>query len=107
MKTADVRLRTEPESGHVGKVGLEQVFSEYFGFSCCDTFQRLLHIHHHPLSGAGTVGKILSDVRSGLSLIPTQQSEQKTETTLSSVGWVSQSNLRECCHNRYSCVNVC
>jgi hypothetical protein len=43
----------EPSSGHVGfvvdKVALGQVFSEYFGFPCQFSFQRLLHIHHHHL----------------------------------------------------------
>jgi hypothetical protein len=31
----------------VGKLALEQVFSEYFGFPCQFAFHRLLHIHHH------------------------------------------------------------
>jgi hypothetical protein len=55
------RLLFEPESDHVGfvadKAALEQVFSEYFGFPC-QSFQRLLHTHHHPSSGAGTIGHI-------------------------------------------------
>jgi hypothetical protein len=38
-------------------VALGQVFSEYFGFPC-QAFHRLLHSHHHhPLSGAGTLGQ--------------------------------------------------
>jgi hypothetical protein len=37
----------------VNEAALEQVFSEYFGFSC-QSFHRLLHTHH-PSSGAGTI----------------------------------------------------
>jgi hypothetical protein len=64
--------------GHVGfvvdKVALGQVFSEYFGFLCQFSFHRLLHIHHLS-SGAGTIGQILADVPSGLSLTPPQEKE--------------------------------
>jgi hypothetical protein len=63
----------EPRSGHVGfvvdKVALGQVFSEYFGFPCKFSFHRLLHIHHLS-SGAGTIGQLVADVGSGLSLTP-------------------------------------
>jgi hypothetical protein len=31
----------------VDEVGLEQIFSEYFGFPCQLAFHRLLHNHHH------------------------------------------------------------
>jgi hypothetical protein len=48
-------------------------FSEYFGFPCQFSFHRLLHIHHHPKSGAGTIGQLVADVPSGLSLTPTQE----------------------------------
>jgi hypothetical protein len=51
----------EPGSGHVGfvmdKVGLMQVFSEYFGFPCQSSFHQLLHNHHLLSSGAGTIGQ--------------------------------------------------
>jgi hypothetical protein len=39
-------------------VALGQVFSEYFGFPCQSSFHRLLHIHHHRSSGAGTIGQL-------------------------------------------------
>jgi hypothetical protein len=52
----------QPRSGHVwfvvDVVALGQVFSEYFGFPCQFSFHRLLHTHHHPSSGAGTVGQM-------------------------------------------------
>jgi hypothetical protein len=32
----------------VDKVVLEQVFSEYFGFSCQSSFHQILHHHNHP-----------------------------------------------------------
>jgi hypothetical protein len=40
----------------------------YFSFSCQFSFHRLLHTHHHLSSGAGTIGQIVADVPSGLSL---------------------------------------
>jgi hypothetical protein len=54
----------------VDKVAMGQVFSQYFGFPCQFSFHRLIHIQHHLSSGAGTIGQLLADVRSGLSLIP-------------------------------------
>jgi hypothetical protein len=39
-------------------VALGQVFSQCFGFPCQFSFHRLLHIHHHLSSGAGTIGPI-------------------------------------------------
>jgi hypothetical protein len=48
----------DPKSGHVvflvGKVALEQVFSEYFGFPRQFSLHRLLHTHLS--TGAGAVG---------------------------------------------------
>jgi hypothetical protein len=62
----------------VDKVALGQVLSEYFDFPCQLSFHRLLHIHHHHLSsGAGTVGPIVADVPSGLSLTPQQETKKK------------------------------
>jgi hypothetical protein len=66
-----------PRSGHVGfvvdKVALNQVFSEYFGFPRQFSFHRLLRIHHHLSSGAGTIGRIVADLPSGLSLTPPKE----------------------------------
>jgi hypothetical protein len=47
-------------------------FSEYFGFPC-QSFHRLLHTHHYPICGAGTVGQIVADVPSGLNVFPSQE----------------------------------
>jgi hypothetical protein len=73
------RFRFDPRSGHVGfvvdKVALEQVFSEYFGFPCQFSFHRLLHTHHLS-SGAATIGQLVADVPSGLSLTPPQQTKK-------------------------------
>jgi hypothetical protein len=61
---------------HVGfvvdKAALGQVFSEYFGFPCQFSFHRLLHTHHLS-SEAGTIGQLVADVPSGLSLTPPQE----------------------------------
>jgi hypothetical protein len=51
-------------------VAVGQVFSDYFGFHCQFTFHRLLHIHHHLSSGAGTKDQLVADVPSGLNLTP-------------------------------------
>jgi hypothetical protein len=58
-----------------------QVFSEYLSFSC-QSFHRLLQAHHHPLSGADTVGQTVADVASGLSLIPPQETKKSKEIKL-------------------------
>jgi hypothetical protein len=60
----------------VDKVALGQVFSEYFGFPCQLSFHRLLH-NHHLSSGAGTIGQIVADVPSGVSLTPRQDTKIK------------------------------
>jgi hypothetical protein len=62
----------EPRSNHVefvvDKGELRQVFSEYVGFSCQFSSHRLLHIHHYLSSGTGTVGQLVVDVTSGLTV---------------------------------------
>jgi hypothetical protein len=60
----------------VDKVALGQVFSKYFGFPCQFSFHRLLHTHHLS-SGAGTIGQIVADIPSGLSLTPPQETKKK------------------------------
>jgi hypothetical protein len=70
----------DPRSGHVGfvvdKVAMRQVFSEYFGFPCQSSYHRLLHTHHIS-SGAGTIGQLVADVPSALSLTPPQETKRK------------------------------
>jgi uncharacterized membrane protein len=61
----------------VDKVALGRVFSEYFGFFRQISFHRLLHIHHHLSSGAGTIGQLVADVTSGLGLTPSQETKKK------------------------------
>jgi hypothetical protein len=76
----------EPRSVLVGfvvnKVALEQVFSEYFGFPFQFSFHLLLHFHHYLSSGTGTIGQLVADVPSGLSLTPHQENKKNliTET---------------------------
>jgi hypothetical protein len=72
----------------VDKVALGQVFSEYFGFPCKFSFQRLLHIHHHLSSDAGIIGQIVTDVPSGLSL--TTHEEIKKKSKRKKFWWKSQ-----------------
>jgi hypothetical protein len=67
----------------VDKVALRQVFSEYFVFLCQLLFHRLLHTHLLS-SGAGTIGQLVADVPSGLSLTPPQETRKKIELTLGS-----------------------
>jgi hypothetical protein len=62
----------------VDKVALGQVFSEYFGFPLQFSFHRLLHIHHLS-SGAGTIGQLVADVPSGLSVTPPQETKKKAK----------------------------
>jgi hypothetical protein len=59
----------------VDKAVLEQISFQYFVFFC-QSFHRLLHTHH-PLSGAGTLGQIVNEAPSGLTLTPHQESKKK------------------------------
>jgi hypothetical protein len=52
----------------VDKVALVQDSSEYFDFSYQILFHQLIHIHHHTSSRAGTIGQLVTDVPSGISL---------------------------------------
>jgi hypothetical protein len=60
----------------VDKVALGQVFSEYFGFPCQFSFHQMLHTDHLS-SEAGTIGQVVADVPSGLSLTPPQETKKK------------------------------
>jgi hypothetical protein len=64
----------------VDKAELGQVFFEYFGCPC-QVFHRPLHTHHHPSSGSGTIGQIVADVPSGLSLTPPQETNYQNMFT--------------------------
>jgi hypothetical protein len=72
-------------SGHAGfvvdKVVLGHVFSEYFSFNCQFSLHRLLHTHRLS-SGAGTVGQLVADVSSGLSLTPPQDTVTCTAVSM-------------------------
>jgi hypothetical protein len=72
----------------VDKVTLGQVFSEYFGFLCRFSFHRLLHIHHHLSSWAGTIYQLVADVPSGLSLTPLQEKKKQKKTKKKLIGWL-------------------
>jgi hypothetical protein len=66
----------------VDKVALRQVFSEYFGFRYKFSFHRLFHTHHHLSFGAGTIGQLVADVPSALSLSPSQKTKKKITNVL-------------------------
>jgi hypothetical protein len=63
-------------TGHVGfvahKVVPGQAFSEFVGFPCQFSFHRLLHMYHLS-SEAGTIGQLVLDVPSELSLDSSQE----------------------------------
>jgi hypothetical protein len=73
------RLRAKVRSCWIcgGQSGTEAGFSEYLGFPCQSSFHRLLHIHYHTPSGAGTIDQLVADVPSGLSLTPPQETEKQ------------------------------
>jgi hypothetical protein len=77
LPTAAARVRAQIRSCGilVDKVALGQVFSEYIGFPCQFSFHILLHTHLS--SGTGTVGQLVADVPSGLSLTPPQETKKK------------------------------
>jgi hypothetical protein len=79
LPTAAARVQVQVGS-YVDNVARGQVFSEYFGFPRQSSFLRLLHIHHHRhhlSSVAGTIGQLVADVPSGLSLTPPQETKLK------------------------------
>jgi hypothetical protein len=62
-------------------VTLGQIFSEHFGFPCQFLFHRLLDIHQLP-SRAGTIGQLVTDVPSGLTLTPPHETKLKLRMSL-------------------------
>jgi hypothetical protein len=59
-----------------GQSGIGAGFLRVRRFTLPILIHRLLHIHHHhhyPSSGAGTIGQLVADVRSGLSLNPPRE----------------------------------
>jgi hypothetical protein len=65
----------------VDKEALRKVSSEYFGFPCQFSFQRLLHTRNLS-SGAGTIGQLVDDLTNGLSLTPHQDTKKKKKLTV-------------------------
>jgi hypothetical protein len=56
-----------------------------FGFPGQFSFHRLLHTHHLS-SGADTIGQLVADVPSGLSLTPPQETKKKKDIRLKDAG---------------------
>jgi hypothetical protein len=77
LPTAAARVRSQ--SGHVGfvmdKVALGHVASSYCGLPCQFSFPQFLHAHLS--SEAGSIGQLVADVPSELSLIPPHEIEKK------------------------------
>jgi hypothetical protein len=69
----------DPGSSHLGsvadKVRMGLVSSEYFGSPSQFSIHHMLHIHLS--SGAGTIGQLVADVPSGLSLTPPHKTYKK------------------------------
>jgi hypothetical protein len=99
-----------PRSDHVGKLALEQVFSEYFGFPRQFSFHRQLHTHHLS-SGTGTIGQLVADVPRGLSLTPPHPKELKKRESKGTVAtwtfWMSLLRARTELHSRGQCFYDC
>jgi hypothetical protein len=57
LPTTAARIRVQAWSCGIcgGQSGTGAVFPEYFGFPYQFSFHRLLHVHHHLSSGAGTI----------------------------------------------------
>jgi hypothetical protein len=87
--TAQVRARVRSCGICGGQMELGQVFSEYYGFPCQFSFHRLLYIHHHLSSAAGTIGRLVAAKLSGLSLTPPQETKKKRKLHGSNIGRVA------------------
>jgi hypothetical protein len=68
-------LRSSNVGFVVDEVTLGQVPSNYFGFPCQFLFHQMLH--NHLPHGAGTTGRLVPDVPSGLSLIPPHETKKE------------------------------
>jgi hypothetical protein len=80
LPIAAVRVPAQVRSCRIcgGRSGTGAGFLRVFRF--CHSFHRLLHTRHHASSGAGTIGRMVAAVPSGLSLTQPEQ----TGTTASS-----------------------
>jgi hypothetical protein len=70
-------------------MAMGQVSSGYVDFLCQFSFYGVLHIHHHLSSGTSTIGQIVTDVPSGLSLTPPQKTKTKTKMNFVTIGILS------------------
>jgi hypothetical protein len=79
LPTATARVRVQVRSCGicVEHNGIVAGFLRYFGFLWQFSFHRLLRLHHNLSSGAGSIGQLVADVPSGLSLTPPQENEKK------------------------------
>jgi hypothetical protein len=75
LPTADARVRAQvTPCGICGGLSDSGAgFLRVLRFPRQLSFHRLLHIHHHLSSEAGTIGQLVADVSSGLSLTPPQE----------------------------------
>jgi hypothetical protein len=88
LPTAAVRVRSHLKSYGicVEKVALGQVFSEYFIFPCQFSFHRVFHNHRLGVSsGAGTIGQLVADVSSSLSLTAPKKKTEKLPLSVNTV----------------------
>jgi hypothetical protein len=74
-------LRSDHMGFVVDEVTTGQVFSEYFDFPCKFSCHQMLHAHHLS-SGVGTIGQLVVDIPSGLSLTPPQKLKKRYERFL-------------------------
>jgi hypothetical protein len=74
--TEATRVRAQVTSCGIcgGQSGTGAVFSEYFDFPWQFSFHRLLHTHYLS-SGVGTIGQLVANVPSGLSLTSPQETK--------------------------------
>jgi hypothetical protein len=68
LRTAAACVRAWVTSWFVVAKVIGTGFLRVLRFPCQFIFHRLLHIHHHLSSGAGTIGQLVADVPNGLSL---------------------------------------
>jgi hypothetical protein len=75
-------------------MALRKIFSEFFGFPCQSSFHQTLYTHHLS-SGAGTIGQLVTDVPSRLSLIPTQEGSKQSRcfVLISCLAYSSAQNM--------------
>jgi hypothetical protein len=90
LPTVAARVRSQVKS--CGICGGQVALGQYFGFPCQFSFHQVLH--NLLSSWAGTIGQLVADVPSGLSLTPPHETKKKKTFFVGAWFWIR--NFMQC-----------